>query len=256
MASVDPELYPKIIAKRTSGWSLRKLGKEFGVTGERIRQILKAEGYVYDDAAVREERAKVRQERLESARERLALGESVTDVPRDVRKEAHSLLSDEEWLEAEFLRRTRRGARSLTEEEWEERRASALTALREASEQFGSDSLSMSQYHEYRKANAVPSEQWITRMFGSWSEGLRAAGLSPRRPVREYPRIPDGVLLSAVEAFTEFAVDDRTPLTADNYGVWSKKHGAPSRETLLARFGQWREVLRLVQMRKELNGNS
>lgn len=245
MGTVDPAVYPEIKEKREHGWSLRKLGSEFGVSGERIRQILVSIGYS-DDGHQERQRAARRAEAVEKARDRMMEGESLTDLRGEVRKEAEDSLTDDQWLFAELTYRMRSTRRTQSPEELKAAQDQAVAFMKSASKELGTTKLTMGGYRKIRTSTpGMFSEQWISRLFGSWNAALAAAGLEviPRTD-RKYARISDEEMRAAVRRFVlDWALPSRSVMTLNNYRLWATENGEPAAETVLLRFGSWTRAL-------------
>lgn len=229
-----------------NGQSLAKIGNKFGLTRERVRQILEAgkvsrrspgayqriqrEAWLEDNAdavdaswdrhhhagAVVDEFAA---QGIPSTWVRLALGDRVNQSiarPRPNMKRR----SDEELL------------------------AHIAAAAK------GGTTLTQSAYVEYRKQNpSAPTSATLANRFGSWNAAVEEAGLVPRSPNRaSYRRkwTADQVRSWVVRFVADCRAEGVRP-SAARYERWQREHEeAPSLGLVRLRVGSWADLLKEV----------
>ncbi|KAB1642273.1 homing endonuclease associated repeat-containing protein [Gulosibacter chungangensis] len=102
-------------------------------------------------------------------------------------------------------------------------------------------SFRLSDYDEWAREHDAPSPSTLILRFGSWSEGMRAAGLEDKiTSVRQQRRvISDAELWSIVVAYLRA---ERERHSFADLGVWTKQQDLPSAATIRARLGRWSDV--------------
>lgn len=171
-----------------SGLTLEEIGKVYGITRERVRQILELRGVDRRTA----------QEVAYSARERFinefgadvdALFESTRSIP-EVEKYFAAKNIPSVWIR-DYLadRRHETVYRTTSSKRWSE--AELLKLLQKAAN--GRSSLSAKQYEAWRakeieRGGDAPTHTAIGWRFESWRNALEKAGLSTSEPKREYKR--------------------------------------------------------------------
>jgi hypothetical protein len=206
----------QIVGAVLRGATLEQVAHAYGLTRQRVSQIVRARCPDWDGAERRSVRAaEARQARTDEALDRAA---------------------------ARKLEVVRGNGRPRL---WSD--AMVLNALRDAA--VGGRALSVS---GWRKRGLRPSVTVVIARFGSWNAACREAGLivSPP-PVVDPARMSDEELVAAV---VEFLADSTLEHTAERgrggvraYGSWAaalRRTGAhvPSPSVLRARFGSWSQV--------------
>ena len=197
----------QMIALRVEGMTFAQIGKHFGVTRERVRQVIGSEG---------KEAARVK---------RQSKGQSAKVLQVELRKREAKARSDE-----------RREAQQI------EGRRESIKALQLAATY--AHPLTGSAYDNLVTIGEVsgPSRQTIANRFGSWVDACEAAGVECGRTLRiDYTRrwTPSEML-----AYLRICRDEigRAP-TVREYEIWARTHdGAPSEGTIRKQFGTWRDV--------------
>lgn len=98
--------------------------------------------------------------------------------------------------------------------EREAKRATILYALRGWSEEHDGESPSMAMWD----AECTPSTKSITRLFGTWSNALQAAGLAVRQPMPTTASPAGAKPGSNRQMVTGLGLDDRLPGTVKHFG--------------------------------------
>jgi hypothetical protein len=223
------------------GLSNREIGERFGLSAERIRQLLVSYGVVSRPASQRRFEAAVRGREEEIVAAYLRLGNEA-DVARETGlDEVHvQRVLTANLPEIQVLRRRKRTKpERYTEEE-------ILSALREAA-RCSSSPLG---YHTYRRWAArqraeglpCPSPQTVLLRLGRWREALARAGLvvpvGGGRPAT-YGR--DSGVVALAQAWTELG---QAP-TIRQYEVWrSRRTELPAAVTIRRMATSWSDLLR------------
>ncbi len=238
-----------------SGATLEEVATEFGVTRERVRQILRHHGY---ELRSRGEAHAVRQARIRAEIDRAAprvielhssghevnqiadeLGISKSAVERVVREDELSRLTKE----SERRARMGRGATKIYSND------EMLACLREASDSLGGI-LSTGAYREFARqrtfedGRAWPGPQSIFGRFGSWVDALQAAGLAanPRSAIAGQRVFEESHCIDAVRYVGR---ELGKPPTANAYDEMARASsgGLPSLATVRNRCGGWISAL-------------
>jgi DNA-binding CsgD family transcriptional regulator len=244
----------EMVRRRSEGQTLEQISQHFGVSRERVRQILRqAGGPSANDlrerrAAEREAAEVVDRERLivllesepglsmQEVSERLEL--RVTDIRRLAPSHARRLIADY-------------GVTKSSTQRWSD--ADILGAIQHASTyEFP---LSASTFGQLVTRGEVvgPSVPLVYMRFGSWTSACTAAGVeSGTSFIESYEsRWTDDDLLGFVCAYLMIG---NSAGTFSGYDIWAKQegHDAPSAGTIRVRLGPWGGVKkRALQLRAE-----
>ena len=200
-----------MVSLRVQGMTLQEIADQFGMTRERVRQIIKSEGVAEARAARKlEAERRARQQAEDRARE--------LDVRSAARHEARS--AERRQIVIQSLQRAATYAHPLT--------GAAYDRLIEIGEIAG------------------PSRQTVANVFGSWIEACDAAGIECGRSARvEYKRRWSKAEMLAYVRICQSEIG-RVP-TAHGYDAWAKTYdGAPSAGTVRNNFGLWSNVTREI----------
>lgn len=193
-----------------SGMTLHQIGDRYGITRERVRQILNKSAKVTrgrsEACALRSNQ--IKQSVLDRREEILATYRETGDVRRTVGALGLSLKYVREVINAgipiaereEILRQQMSASNSIDREQ---QRREMVAALIRAREELG-DPMSSPRYDEWAIRRSAPRAQLITIRFEGWNGALAAAGLPIVPSIRGgYTRISDEELLSAVRTVAE-----------------------------------------------------
>jgi len=230
-----------MIEARWAGKTLDEIGADFGITRERVRQILKKHDgpAVSDIRKLREDDAAASLARSSDSIRQFVTNAgpaSVEDVgaalgmptklvaqlwPRDV---AHLRLRPVDWI-----------AQAWSEE-------SILLAIRSAS--IYEFPLTAIAYTELVRVGQVvgPSLPRIAQRFGSWAKACEAAGVEHGQSRADYQsRWTDGDLLTYARRYLK---DPSGTGSIGGYDPWKRENApeAPSAMTLRNRLGGWSQV--------------
>lgn len=203
------------------GASLRKVGNEFGLSAERVRQLFAENGL------------KTRSRMEARARKRAARDAALSADREEKRKRRRSTA---EWAEKKYPD------------------AELLQVLREASEGIGGI-LTANGYDGFAKARRFadgrpwPTHQTHFHRFGSWRQALHAAGLAanPSSPIAGQ-RIFDAS--HCIDAIRHVHREVGAVPTLSEYESIAKvsKGALPSSATVRSRCGSWSEALRMAEL--------
>ncbi len=233
-----------ICARRAQGDTLAAIAHDFGLTRERVRQIIRAAGGP-SSATARAERAAKRAQADHAAAERLrdlyrrhpAASRSelaaLSGVPTDRIKD---LLGDD----ARFLVSPKQRARQYSDDD-------IFSAMRAAAGLFDGP-LSHQRYASVSAEVGGPSVPRILQRFGTWLQACEQAGVQAgRRPKREYHRKwSPGDVLGWVATYLG---SPDCPGTYQGYDQWARGTiGAPSAATMRNTLGPWSDVKRAAAL--------
>lgn len=243
-----PPHVARMIERRSMGKSLQDIGTEFGVTRERVRQLLKKYGGP-TAAEVREVRA---------AKEQAAGQLRATQVARTLREllcKAGPMSVDDAAAATEFepdevarcwpddLAHLRLWTAGQNECRWSDEEI--LDAIRDAA--LYEFPLTANAYTELLSVGQIqgPSLRRVGQRFGSWSAACEAAGVVPGQAWRDNyeSRWSDADLLQVLR---RYLLDPNAPNSAHRFDEWKRVHipDGPSGATLRNRFGSWTEAKR------------
>lgn len=208
----------KMHALYRAGRSLRAVGEEFGISGERVRQLFRDNGL------------KTRNRRESQT----LLWERYEKKPAERKSSAQRKPS--EWIEKKY-----------NDEE-------LLHTLRETSEAIGGI-LTTSAYNDFAKVQRFPDgRQWPSHQthfqrFGSWREALLTAGLAanPSSAISGQRIFGKGQCIDAVRhAQREL---DEVPTLNQYEALARRSNGAlPSAATIRNRCGSWSKAVELARV--------
>lgn len=243
-----PPHVAEMIERRWRGLTLDEIGAEFGLTRERVRQLLKK--YRGPSAAeIRDLRAG-EAEAAQRAHDQAVSG-GIREVldgrgPMTVAEvaDATGLVASEiskHW--PQDLAHLRLWGAGQGESRWTDE--DICEALRQASVyEFPLTTTAYSQLLQVGQVDG-PSVPRIGQRFGSWSAACAAAGVvAGDAPNREYEsKWSDEELLQVARAYL---VDPNAPSSAHGFNEWKRDNApdGPSAQTLRNRFGSWTEVKR------------
>jgi hypothetical protein len=226
------------------GLSLRAIGEQAGISGERVRQLLRRFG-----VNTRAVGARRRQRHVEDRRARIrSVEQLVRSYPGITAAEACHLLE----LDADGFADLGHGVRHLVLRPADhdeitrlaDRRATLIDSLRQAA---AIQSPLTGDVYEQLVADGVvpgPGKQTAFIVFGSWVAACEAAGVTSGdtlRPAYERRWTDAEIDLAVIEYLT----DPFLPGTADGYEEWAALHDAPSAALVRMRsFGSWKEATR------------
>jgi hypothetical protein len=210
----DAVIVHEVVAK---GRTLQSVADDYGLTRERVRQIVKAGSPQFRNREVRKARTRARN--AERRRTQLAEGEkyrTISELPRSSKAT--------KWTKEQMLAEMCR----LTE--------------------IHGGPIGITEWRRIAKAHGAPSAALYVQRFGSWNRAKELAGLQPiasNRPhyVREFS---DEDILRSVALFLRTANRDSTAqrFGSAHYEQWRIETALPYPSAALARvrLGRWHEI--------------
>jgi len=225
-----------IVEMAQTGLTYAEIGMHFGLTRERVRQIIKPFGV--DGSTTRGARAAQKREALEADRDRILSWAKHNPGLCAADAEAALGIKPGRVREALGVEATRiftytsaRVAVRYTDER-------IFQALRDAAILLGNP-LSKAAYDEYVEAFGGPSGVLLMKRFGTWKAACRAAGLSVHDHVGfTRRRWSQGQL---VEVLMDYFGSPGARGSVDDYERWAAedKPARPSGALIRDRFGSW-----------------
>ena len=238
----------EMIERRWRGNTLDEIGEAFGVTRERVRQLLKKYGgpsatEVRDLRAAEAAAAQRNHDAAVAKQIRDALADRGPMTLAEVTEITSADPGDISKCWPEDLSHLRLWGAGQGESRWSD--DDILAALLEAS--VYEFPLTTTAYSELLQVGQIegPSVPRIGQRFGTWSAACAAAGVVAGDPWnRDYEsRWSDDDLLQIAQAYL---LDPGAPSSAHRFDEWKREHApdGPSAQTLRNRFGSWTEVKR------------
>lgn len=227
----DEQTISAVIDRYVAGETLADIGRDLGVSGARVQQVMKAAGAPLDEITAQHKEAR---RRLRGEADREAIDRLLTEDP---------VATVQDLAEALGLA-PGRVKRLLSPEAPARRRPPRppgpagpsepfLAAVRACAKSLGvprHGRLSAPAYEAWAsERKGMPSRAVLVHRFGTWAKAVEAAGfrpaVSPRRP---YPRLTHQAAVGAVAAFI---VDEQAagrPPSSRCYPAWAREHGVPA----------------------------
>lgn len=241
LAAVDPRA-EEMSSRYATGETLESIAVDFGLTRERVRQIVRDHGQVSAADARAARRAEVVEQR-DALRRRAAA--AVRQRPGLSAGQLADLLGVTAGeLSAALDRDTR--ARLVREKhakpQWSDE--DILDCLRQAAALHPGKPLTGHRYGKVKKVVGGPTQVRILQRFGTWLAACEAAGVrGGTAPRRRYERAwTESELLDWVAGYL---AEPGMPGTYAGYDAWARRTaGAPSAQTVRNRLGGWAAVKR------------
>lgn len=234
-----------------AGASLRDIGEAFGVSSERVRQVLQSYGL-----NVRVLRAQHRRRAAEALERRCQeIAGFVRAFPGVTEDEIAKVLELDDAELAELTSGVRhlilRPVDNNELSRLDQRRRQVIAALRAAA--AIESPLSGPRFDALVNEGRVPGpgRQTVMILFGTWNAGCDAAGVEHLEPARnDYERAwSEADIIAAVATYL---CDPHVSGSADGYESWAREREVPSAALVRNRFqGSWTEACRhaLVETR-------
>lgn len=235
----------EIVALRKQGLTLAEIASQFGVTRERVRQVIaknKDSDEIYVTPA--EARALVRLNELKAIRIEITANWkiykhfTVAKLAKQYKLSERDLLKCINKVQYAYLRGNQE---SHIEQIWT--KETCIKVLRDAATY--AFPLTVLEYRKLVNTGTIdgPTLPIFISRFGSWMEACRAAGVETGNPVREYDtNWSDTDLLLMVRRFMWETRDGSWSI--DNYTKWRSKQDPTVASTgiLRLRLGQWSDL--------------
>lgn len=219
-----------------SGCSLREVGNRFGVSRERVRQLVAKQGVKSGDIRA--------QERAEEKEREHRLARRVREIsllfPEYEVAEIAELFKTSEPVVRKAL-----GARLLVHDPPRAKTVGKGTDDEEllsaiANWAAETDELTGVSYSAWAAQRGIPGMQTVAIRFRSWNEALELAGIENRFDVGGVrPQIPDEAMWAAL---LDFYREDLPNYSSLGYGQYAQQFGKPSLASIRARLGNWSKV--------------
>lgn len=233
---------------RRSGRTLDEIGKVFGVTRERVRQLMRKHGGP-DAASVRQ--AQIERNRSEEHAHGMSVSAAIRDVladmnPRSVEEVATLTgIASEDTARCwpDDLAHLRLWAATAPENRWSDEEI--MEAMRAAA--VYEYPLTSKAYTALLAVGQItgPSVPRIGQRYGSWTAACEAAGVEPGRTVRSHyqSKWSDQDIADIVR---QYLLDPSAPNSAHRFDEWRRVNvpDGPSFQTVRNRFGSWTEAKR------------
>lgn len=251
-SDIDPNRNQRIVEMYLGGSTLNSIGEYFGLTRERIRQILNAAGIdrrtmTEHVGAARGKVMSVYGPMIDASFEEMR---SISKVAEQFKDKVPS-----RWVHQRLESRRHEVLRSnYVPQVWSNEQI--IDILRQAS--AGSGTLSIGMYREWRESSTAatrrpPTHSVIAWRFGSWRNAVTMAGLAGNIARREYKRkwTRDDALRS-VAMYVDMTSQEGKRPTFSGYDVWSRdKSEHPSAAYVRHLTGlPWSQVVRLLSTRQ------
>lgn len=231
-----------MIDMRVEGGTLQEIGDRFGVTRERVRQILRAEGVDSADImAARTERvaatiASHHDQVMELYREGLDITEIAGRIGVTAGELRVAVRADATPADRAARRARRRRCPDVTYSDED-----LLRGIRRAAQELG-DVPTSAGYLKLARRLGLPSLPTVTNRLGGWSEAVRAAGMTPNPTHDGYTRrwSSDACWRALRRLISELG----DAPTAQQYQMLSEgDDDLPSLATVRHRLGRWSGVV-------------
>lgn len=231
----------QIVRLREEGLTLDEIGRRFGLTRERVRQIASAGGVSTGDAGG----AKRRRDLDAARRVKGALMRGYRagrSAPEMAKEHGITHRSAEEVIRysATAEDRAHRSSNSAKSKLPLYTQAQLAAAVRRVAEHLGNVPSSKN-YADLAPELGLPSLPTVIQRFGTWAAAVQAAGMVSRAAARTYTRRwSDAACWSALEALVQELGEMPT---AQQYEVLAAGNDdLPSLATVRNRLGRWSEV--------------
>ena len=244
-------------ALREQAWSLDEIALRFGVSRERVRQILRAHGGPdpQDIAEARRRRAEAQAEaRIDELLARWRAGEQPRTAASALGLQAAACRSTIERFATEVDRAARKasmaGGRAVNT--YTDR--DIILALTSVSTRVGRVP-SAKEYALHARQLNYPSLPTILNRMGGWAHALRAAGMKPiSSPTRARTRRwTEEACWAALRAVVAELGEIPTVLGYERHAAGRDE--LPSSATLRNRLGRWSAITTQLAAQRELTGN-
>jgi len=239
-----------MIERRWRGETLDEIGTAFGVTRERVRQLMKKYGGPSSseirDVQLARTASEEEARRNAIGREiRGALSKGGPATAEDVASETGIAATDVWKFWPADLLHLRLWGFGSHESRWSDEEI--LDAIRQAA--VYEFPLTANAYSDLLSVGQVegPSLPRIGQRFGSWSAACEAAGVVPGQTMRTHyeSQWSDSDILTIVRRYLE---DPAVPNSIQGYDAWRRTNApdGPSGQTIRNRFRTWTEVKRIA----------
>jgi AraC-like DNA-binding protein len=244
-------------ALREQAWSLDEIALRFGVSRERVRQILRAHGGPdpQDIADARRRRAEAQAEaRIDELLARWRAGEQPRSTATALGLQAAACRSTIERFATEVDRAARRASMSGVRAVKTYSDRDIILALTSVSTRVGRVP-SAKEYAVHARELNYPSLPTILNRMGGWAHALQAAGMQPiSRPARARTRRwTEAACWTALRGVVDELGEIPTVLGYERHAAGRDE--LPSSATLRNRLGRWSAITARLAAQRELAGD-
>jgi transposase len=242
-------------ALRERGYSLDEIALQFGVSRERVRQILRAYGAPDPDSVADARRRRASQQAEARVDELLAMwraGTEASTVAAALGLQAAACRSTIARFATEVDRAARkaslsggRGAKTYSERD-------ILVALRAVAAGLGRVP-SAKEYALLARGLELPSLPTVLNRLGGWTRAVHASGLTPLAPAgsARRRRWTESACWAALRRVVEELGEVPTVLAYERHAAG--RHDLPSSATLRNRLGRWSAISAQLAAERELS---
>ncbi|MEZ7897563.1 MAG: sigma factor-like helix-turn-helix DNA-binding protein [Flaviflexus sp.] len=237
-----------MVQRYASGATLEEIGNEYGLTRERVRQLIGKSPWTTSE--INEARARISEaDRLaQKVRDQEAVIQWSVNNPAAPISQASSDLK----LSEAFIRNAlgpRKGLHANSRKKRVDPRDWSDQELLEMLRQFNQETgqTSAAKFEEWSRARGGPTKQTPMNRFGKWALALEAAGVEGSHQVeRERRHSDDDLWASLIDFFRE----TKDSYSFRNFEEWSSKsEGRPSGALIRIRLhGSWIELSKTAQL--------
>jgi len=248
-----PQRISQIRALRERGFSLDEIALRFGVSRERVRQILRAHGA--PDPEIVAEARRQRTAQLAEARvdELLALwreGAQAGSAASALGLQAAACRSTIARFATDVDKAARRASMSGTRGAQTYSERDIIVALRAVAAALGRVP-SAKEYAMLARGLELPSLPTVLNRMDGWSRAVRAAGMTPfAAPTTRRRRWTDSACWSALRRVVDELGEIPTVLSYERCAAG--RHDLPSSATLRNRLGRWSSITAQLAAEREL----
>jgi transposase len=242
-------------ALRVQGYSLDEIALRFGVSRERLRQILRAHGAPDPEAVADARKRRTAQEAEARVDELLALwrsGAQAASAATALGLQAAACRSTIARFATEVDKAARRASLSGARGTQTYSERDILVALRAVAAGLGRVP-SAKEYALLARGLELPSLPTVLNRMGGWTSAVRAAGLTPlAKPStpRRRRRWTDSACWEALRRVVDELGEIPTVLSYERHAAG--RHDLPSSATLRNRLGRWSTITAQLAAEREL----
>lgn len=249
-----PQRIRQIRSLRERGYSLDEIAERFGVSRERVRQILRAHGAPDPELVVdarRRRAAQLAEERIDELLVLWRAGAEPGGAASTLGLQAAACRSTIARFATDVDKAARRASMSHTRGGQTYSERDIVVALRAVAAGLGRVP-SAKEYALLARGLELPSLPTVLNRLGGWTRAVRAAGMTPLSPpgsVRRR-RWTESACWSALRRVVDELGEIPTVLSYERHAAG--RHDLPSSATLRNRLGRWSSISAQLAAEREL----